>query len=403
MSADYDVDRVRAHFPQVAGGMAFFDGPGGTQTPVPVADAIRDALVAPLSNRWRGILAGRNADDLVLGFRSAMADFLAVDPGGVVYGRSMTQLTMDTARALAREWGPGDEIVLTRLEHDANVRPWVIAAERVGATVRWADPDPETGELPVSAVTDQLSDRTRLVAITAASNLIGTMPDLPAIAAAVHEHGALMYVDAVHYAAHELVDMEGLGADLLACSPYKFLGPHCGVLAGRPEVLQGIHPDKLLPSTEEVPERFELGTLPYEAMAGVTAAVDFLADLVPGEGSRRERLERSYAGLHEHEDRLRVRIEEGLGDLPGEVTLWSRAARRTPTLTFTIAGRDLIEGSTFLAERGVSAPSDAFYAHELAQVLALGDDGGMRVGLAPYTSDADVDLLLESLTDWLRR
>lgn len=403
MSAAYDVDRVRAHFPQVAGGMAFFDGPGGTQTPVPVADAIRDALVAPLSNRWRGILAGRNADDLVLGFRSAMADFLAADPDSVVYGRSMTQLTMDTARALAREWGPGDEIVLTRLEHDANVRPWVIAAERAGATVRWADPDPATGELPVSAVTDRLSDRTRLVAITAASNLIGTMPDLPAVAAAVHERGALMYVDAVHYAAHEPVDLAGLGADLLACSPYKFLGPHCGVLAGRPEVLEGIHPDKLLPSTEEVPERFELGTLPYEAMAGVTAAVDFLADLVPGDGSRRERLERSYAGLHEHEDRLRARIEEGLGDLPGEVTLWSRAARRTPTLTFTIAGRDLIEGSTFLAERGVSAPSDAFYAHELAQVLGLGDDGGMRVGLAPYTSDADVDLLLESLTDWLHR
>lgn len=402
MTGVYDVERVRELFPQVADGTAYFCGPGGTQTPVPVADAIRDALVAPLSNRWRATVAGRNADDLVLGFREAMGDFLATDPGGVVYGRSMTQLTMDTARALAREFGPGDEIVLTRLEHDSNVRPWVIAAERAGATVRWADPDPETGELRVSAVTDQLSDRTRLVAVTAASNLIGTMPDLPGIAAAVHERGALMYVDAVHYAAHELVDREALGADLVACSPYKFLGPHCGVLAGRPELLERIHPDKLLPATEVVPERFELGTLPYESMAGVIAAVDVLAGLVPGDGTRRDRLHRSYDGLREHEERLRARVEEGLAGLPAEVTSWSRAARRTPTLTFTIAGRDMAEGSLFLAERGVSAPTQSFYAWELSQVLGLGEAGGMRVGLAPYSDDADVDRLLDGLADWLK-
>lgn len=398
--SDYDIARVRAQFPQVAD-TAYFCGPGGTQTPVPVAEAIRDALVAPLANRDRGTLAGRNADDLVVAFRSAMGDFLGADPAGVIYGRSMTQLTMDLSRALAKDWSPGDEVVVTRLDHDANVRPWVIAAERVGARVRWADPDPVTGELTPAALAAVLTDRTRMVAMTAASNLIGTIPDLPAMAELVHSHGALFYVDAVHYAAHELMDLPAMGADLVACSPYKFLGPHCGVLAGRPEVLEQIRPDKLRPSSEQVPERFELGTLPYESMAGVIAAVDFLADLVPGEGSRRSRLERSFVGLHGHEERLLGRLEAGLGQLPAEVTVWSRAARRTPTLTFTIAGREMLDGSRFLAERGVSAPSSSFYAWELSHLLGLGAAGGMRVGLAPYTDENEIDRLLQGLTDWL--
>lgn len=398
---EYDVARVRSHFPQVAD-TSYFCGPGGTQTPEPVADAIRNALVAPLSNRDRGTRAGRNADDLVVGFRLAMADFLGADSAGIVFGRSMTQLTMDFARALATEWRPGDEVVITRLDHDANARPWLLAAESAGATVRWADPDPATGELATEVLAAELSDRTRLVAVTAASNLIGTMPDVPAIAALAHARGALVYVDAVHYAAHELVDLSALGADLLVCSAYKFLGPHCGVLAARPDVLERLHPAKLRPSSEAIPERFELGTLPFESMAGVAAAVDFLADLVPSEGSRRERLSTSYAALHAHEERLRARLESGLADLPGEVTLWSRAARRTPTLTFTIAGREMGAGSRFLAERGVTAPSHSFYAWELSHLLGLGEAGGMRVGLAPYVDERDVERLIQGLNEWLK-
>ena len=212
-----------------------------------------------------------------------MADLLGADPGGIVFGRSMTQLTFDFSRALAKTWRPGDEVVVTRLDHDANIRPWVLAAQAAGASVRWVDFDPETGELPIENVAAALSERTRLVAVTAASNLIGTRPAVPAIAELVHDAGALVYVDGVHFTAHAPVDMAALGADFFACSPYKFLGPHCGV-ARRPgrRAVRSCGPDKLLPSTDVVPERFELGTLPYELLAGAAAAVDFLATLAPG-------------------------------------------------------------------------------------------------------------------------
>ena len=212
--------------------------------------------------------------------RAALGDLMGTDPGGVVFGRSMTALTFEMARTLSQGWGPGDEVVVSRLDHDANIRPWVLAAERVGATVRWAEFDPATGELEPDAVAAVVGDRTRLVAVTAASNLIGTMPDLPAIAAIAHDAGALLYVDAVHLAPHGLVDRVAMGADLVACSPYKFFGPHCGALAAAPELLESLHPDKLVPSSDAVPERFELGTLPYELLAGVTAAVDVIAGIV---------------------------------------------------------------------------------------------------------------------------
>ena len=392
----YDVSAVRAHFPALVGGAAHFDGPGGSQTPDVVARAIHDTLVRPLSNRGSLTAAERNADAAVTGARAALGDLLGADPDGIVFGRSMTQLTFDLARTMAKDWGPGDEVVVTRLDHDANVRPWVIAAEAVGATVRWASFDAATGELDPAAIEDLVSERTRLVAVTGASNLIGTRPDLRAIADAVHRAGALFYVDAVHLTAHASVDLGATGADLLACSPYKFLGPHCGVLAGRTEVLDGLRPDKLMPSSDRVPERFELGTLPYELMAGTTAAVDFLAALVPGNGTRREGLVRSMAALEEHEDRLRGRVEEGLRQLPG-VTLWSRAARRTPTLLVTFEGHGAREVSAHLASYDVNAPAGSFYAYEAARVLGLDDEGGLRIGLAPYTDDGDVDRLLEAL------
>jgi cysteine desulfurase family protein (TIGR01976 family) len=361
-----------------------------------------DVLTGPLANRGDATPAERNADRTVVEARAAMADLLCADPRGIVFGRSMTQLTMDLARTLAKAWGPGDEVVVTRLDHDSNVRSWVIAAEAVGATVRWADFDPETGELDPAQVEAVLGERTRLVAFTAASNLVGTMPDVRAIVDLAHAAGAQTYVDAVHLVPHAPVDLDALGADFLACSPYKFLGPHCGVLAARPETLEPLRPDKLKPSSDDVPERFELGTLPYELMAGTTAAVDFLAgaasDHLRPDAGRRERLVASVTALEAHEDRLRERVEAALAAIPG-ATVWSRAARRTPTLLATFADRDVQDVRRHLASRQVNAPAGSFYAYEASRRLGLGAEGGLRVGLAPYNDDADVDRLLAALDE----
>ncbi|GAA4844093.1 cysteine desulfurase-like protein [Actinomycetospora corticicola] len=388
----YDVAALRARFPALDAGFAHFDGPGGSQVPVEVARAVADTLTMPIANRGTTYAAARNAELVVLAARQAMADLLAADPGGIVFGRSMTELTMALARTLATGWGPGDEVVVTRLDHDANVRPWVIAAERAGATVRWLDLDPATCEL--DDVATVLSDRTRLVAVTGASNLVGTRPDLVGTAAAVHARGALFVVDGVHLTAHASIDVAALGADIFLCSPYKFLGPHCGVLAADPAFLETLHPDKLLPSTDAVPERFELGTLPYELLAGTTAAVDVLASLGGTDGSRRERLVLGMAAVEAHEDRLRRRIEEGLADLGVEVL--SRARHRTPTLLVRVPGGDA-RASALLAERDVFAPSGSFYAVGPSHRLGLGDAGGLRIGLAPYSDDHDVDRLLDGL------
>lgn len=383
-------------FPALDGGTAFFDGPGGSQTPTVVADAIHGALRNPLSNRGSVTVAARNAEELVVQCRLALGDLLNAAPDEVIFGRSMTALTFDMSRTLSAQWRRGDEIVVTRLDHDANVRPWVLAAAAAGAVIRWVDFDAETSELPVQNVEAQLSSRTRLVAVTAASNLIGTMPDVRAIAAHVHAAGALLYVDGVHYTAHATVDFRDLGADFFACSPYKFLGPHCGVVVGKSDVLAELRPDKLLPATDRVPERFEQGTLPYELMAGTTAAVDFLAGMTGATGTRRERLESSTKALEMHEDGLRRRIEAGLESLPG-VRIHSRAARRTPTLLVTFADRDASEISAALARHDVNAPAGSFYAQEASGRLGLGEAGGMRIGLAPYNTSGEVDRLLEVL------
>ncbi len=395
----YDVESVRSRFPSLATGTAHFDGPGGSQVPAAVADAVRATMTSSLSNHGVVTAAELAADAVVVRARRAMADLLGASPEGVVFGRSMTQLTYDFARTLARTWRPGDEVVVTRLDHDANVRPWVQAAEAVGAVVRWVAFDPATGEL--DDVAAALSERTRLVAVTAASNLIGTRPALAEIAAATHERGALLYVDGVHFTAHHLVDVEAFGADFFACSPYKFFGPHCGVLAGRPEVLADLRPDKLLPSSDAVPERFELGTLPYEVLAGCTAAVDFIADLVPSAGSRRERIAASLAAVGEHEDRLRDKVEAGLAELPGAV-VWSRARLRTPTVLLTFADHAVADAYRYLAGVDVNAPAGFFYAIEASRWLGLGDTGGLRIGLAPYSTDAEVDRLLDGLAAFLR-
>jgi len=393
-----DVARVRAAFPALDHGVAHFDGPGGAQVPRVVADVVARTLTSGIANRGTVTDAERRADDVVLEARRAVADLLGATPGGVVFGRSMTQLTYDVARALAKEWGPGDEVVVTRLDHDANIRPWVRAAEDAGATVHWAGFDRTTGELDPAEIIDLLTDRTRLVALTAASNLIGTRPDVPAVAAAAHGVGALLYVDGVHLTPHAPVDVSALGADFFACSPYKFFGPHLGALVADPALLGRIPVDKLLPSTDAAPERFELGTLPYELLAGVTATVDFIADLAGGEGDRRARVVQSMTAVEAHEELLFERLLGGLRTLD-RVTIHASPDRHTPTTLFSIEGRAPREVYEKLATLAVNAPAGSFYALEASRWMGLGDDGGVRAGLAPYTDDNDVDRLVAGVAE----
>ena len=396
-----DLARIRASFPALDQGVAYFDGPGGTQVPREVARAVAETLTSGISNRGTVTAAERRADAVVRQARSAVADLLGGTPDGVVFGRSTTQITFDLARALAKQWGPGDEVVVSRLDHDANIRPWVLAAERVGATVRWAEFDKETGDLAVDDVRAQLSERTRLVAVTGASNVLGTRPDISAIADVVHEVGGLLHVDGVHLSPHVPVDLATLGADLYTCSPYKFLGPHCGVLCAAPALLAEVVPDKLLPSPDVVPERFELGTLPYELLAGTTAAVDFIAGLASAAGDRRSRVVESMRAVEAHEDRLLTRLLDGLRSLP-RVTLHGNPARRTPTVLFSVADRTPAEVSRALADRGVNAPAGHFYAIEPMRWTGLGEQGAVRAGLAPYTDDDDVDRLLTAVAEMPR-
>jgi cysteine desulfurase family protein (TIGR01976 family) len=402
----FDTEAVRLQFPALAEGVAYFDGPGGTQVPASVADAVAGAMTSGVSNRGMVTASERRAEEIVASARGAVADLLGCDAGGVVFARSMTQATYDVARALAKQWAPGDEVVVTRLDHDANIRPWLQAAASVGAELRWAEFDPVTAELTVDHVRGQLSDRTRLVAVTGASNVLGTRPDLPMIADAVHSAGALLYVDGVHLTPHAPVDVEELGADFYACSPYKFFGPHHGLVAAAPSLWDQLRPDKLLPSTDVVPERFELGTLPYELLAGTAAAIDFIAGLAPGDGSspgdRRARVVASMRAVEEHESVLFDRMVTGLNGIPG-VRLHGAPKRHTPTAFFSVEGRDDREVAEHLAAAGVNAPASHFYAIEASRWIGLGDTGALRAGLAPYTSAEDVDRLVAGVAECARR
>jgi cysteine desulfurase family protein (TIGR01976 family) len=393
------VAAFRSGVPSLSSGIAHFDNPGGTQTPAVVGEAVARTLTGPLSQRGAGTVSQRNAEEVVAGFRAAVADLVAGVPGGVVHGRSATALTYDFSRTIAKTWSPGDEVVLCELDHDSNVRPWIQAAERAGATVRWLRLEPATGELDLSSL-DVVNERTRLVALTAASNLLGTRPPVATVAARAHEVGALVHVDAVHHTAHAAPDRTAMGADLLVCSPYKFFGPHCGALVADPALLETLRPDKLLPSTDAVPERFELGTLPYELLAGTIAAIDLIASLGSGD-SRRSRLVSAAALIADHERGLRLRIEDGLAELGDRLTLHSRAADRTSTLFLTLHNRSSVEAYELLAKQDVLVPAGTFYAHETFRALGLPVDSGLRIGLAPYNDDADVDRLLEGLADVL--
>lgn len=392
----YDIAAVRAQFPALAEGLVHFDGPGGTQVPEAVSDAVRDALRSAVSNRHGPFGSSRRADGIVDAARAAVADLVGADPAGVVLGQSMTANTYVLAGALARTWGPGDEVVLSRLDHDADVRPWVQAAARVGAVVRWADVDVQTAELPVEQYDALIGERTRLVALTAASNATGTRPDVRRIADRAHAVGAVVHVDGVHATPHLPTDVRELGADLYATSAYKWYGPHIGCTAGDPALLETLRPDKLMPSSDAVPDRFEHGTSNFAAYAGVTAAVDWIASHGTG-ATRRERVLSAMQAISAYEEQVFARLLAGLAARE-DVTLVGAPARRTPTVAFTVDGRSPLQVSADLGNQGVAVWAGNYYAVELMTALGLEDHGGaVRAGVSCYTTDEEVDRLLAAL------
>jgi cysteine desulfurase family protein (TIGR01976 family) len=404
-----NVAAVRACYPALADGYAYLDGAAGTQVPAAVIEAIGHAQAAGLGNSGGAFPASQRADEITAGCRAAVAALTGGHPDGVVLGPNMTTLTYRLAGALAKKWKSGDEIVVSRLDHDANVRPWVQAAGHAGATVRWAVVDPDTGELPADQYRDLVTERTRLVAVTAASNVIGTCPDVPAIARFAHAAGALTYVDGVHATPHGPVDVRELGADFYATSAYKWSGPHVGAVIADPELLAGLYPDKLKPSPDGVPDRFELGTPPYASLAGVTAAVQHLASLTELElpepsgssdpASLRDRVLASMTAVKQHEQELFEVLAAGL-DSMAHVRTYGRAAVRTATAFFTVAGRTPRQVAEHLASRGVNVWNGHNYAWELTAVLGIRDSGSaVRAGLVHYNDSTDVERLLAGVAE----
>lgn len=396
----FDVTTVRAAYPALVDGYAYLDGAAGTQVPGSVIEAIGAAYRAGIGNVGGAFPASHRADDIVAGYRRAVADLVGGDADGVVLGPNMTTLTYRFAYALAASWRPGDEVLVSRLDHDANVRPWIQAAARVGAVVRWAEPELTTGELPVEQYDNLLSDRTRLVAVTAASNVLGTRPDVAAITARAHAAGALTYVDGVHATAHGPVDAAALGADFYATSAYKWCGPHVGAVVAAPALLETIRPDKLASSSDAVPERFETGTAPFADLAGATAAVEHLAGLDrAATGTRRERILASMAAAEAHEQDLFGVLIGGLQAM-AHVTTYGKPARRTATAYFTVAGHTPSQVAEHLAARRVNVWNGHNYAWELTGALGIRDTGSaVRAGLVHYNDRTDVDRLLAGVAE----
>ena len=396
----FDVGSVRAAYPALADGFAYLDGAAGTQVPGSVIDAISAAYRAGLGNAGGAFPASERSAALTADCRQALADLTGGTADGVILGPNMTTLTYRLAATLARGWRPGDEVIVSRLDHDANVRPWVQAAQRAGAAVRWAEVDISTGELPASQYADLLSDRTRLVAVTAASNVLGTRPDVAAITAQARAAGAVSYVDGVHATPHVPVDVAALGADFYATSAYKWSGPHVGAVIADPARLESLRPDKLMPAPDSVPDRFEQGTPPFADLAGVTAAVDHLAQLTgTAGGSRRQRLLASMAAVQEYETGLFQVLAGGLAAM-GHVTSYGKAASRTPTAYFNVAGHSPGEVARHLAERKINVWSGHNYAWELTGALGIRDSGSaVRAGLVHYNDRSEVDRLLAAVAE----
>jgi cysteine desulfurase family protein (TIGR01976 family) len=402
------LSRVRAAFPALARRhrghtVAYFDGPGGTQVPRVVADAVTDYLLHHNANTHWHYPSSQETDAVIAEARAAVADLVGGTPDEVAFGANMTTLTFHLARALGRRWGSGDELIVTELDHHANVDPWRALAVERGITVRSIPFYRETGELDWTSFERAVSHRTRLVAIGAASNALGTVTDVRRAARLAHDAGALVFVDAVHYTPHLLPDGRAFGADFLACSAYKFYGPHVGVLWSRPELLADLDLPKLEPAPDAVPERIETGTLNHEGIAGTLAAVEFLASLAHGNGreqagtggSRRERLAASYELLHAEGDRLLARLWSGLSAIPG-VTLYGPppGRPRTSTVSFAVAGRRSHDVARALADQAVFVSSGDFYAATVMQRLGHAKDGLVRAGCACYTTDEEIDRLI---------
>lgn len=398
------VEEIRTLFPALErrdGGrpVAYFDGPGGTQVPRVVAEAVIDYLYRHNANtHWR-YPTSEETDALLAGARAAVADFLGADPAEVAFGANMTTLTFHVARALARGWQDGDEVVVTELDHHANVDPWRALEREKGIVVKAIPLLPGTARLDLDGLPRLLTDRTRLVAVGGASNAVGTINDVARVAAEAHASGALVFVDAVHYAPHLLVDVRALGADLLACSAYKFHGPHVGALWGRRELLESLDVPKLRPAPDEAPFRFETGTQNHEGIVGAGAAVDFLASLSGG-GARRAALARTFAALHARGEALLKRMWDGLGVVPG-VTLYGPlpGALRTPTVAFTVDGQESGDVAAALARRAVYVSHGDFYATTLMERLGRAADGLVRAGCACYTTADEVDRLVEGVSE----
>jgi cysteine desulfurase family protein (TIGR01976 family) len=404
-----DVDAIRSRFPALSrrhAGLpaAYFDGPGGTQVPKAVPDAMTDYLLHHNANTHWLFPTSVETDAALASARAALADFLNASPQEVAFGANMTTLTFHLGRALSRGWGHGDEIVVTELDHHANVDPWRALERERGVAVRAVPFRVETGRLDEDALRAAIGPRTRLLAIGAASNALGTITDVRAAADLARARGALTFVDAVHYAPHALVDVEALGCDFLACSAYKFYGPHLGVLFGRRELLEKLDAPKLEPAPETSPERLETGTQNHEGIVGAAAAVDFLASLADSGASRRERLARVAAASHERGARLLERLWNGLVATDG-VTLYGPPpeAPRTPTVSFVVRGRTSDEVAKALADRAVFVSNGDFYATTVVRRLGHEKDGLVRAGCACYTTAEEVDRLVEGVREVARR
>ena len=395
-----DVGAVRAAYPALADGYAYLDGAAGTQVPGSVIDAIGAAYRSGLGNTGGAFPASLRSDGVTAECRRAIADLTGGVAEGVILGPNMTTLTYRLAGTLARAWGPGDEVVVSRLDHDANVRPWVQAAARAGAAVRWAEMELPAGELPVEQYDSLLSERTVLMAVTAASNVLGTRPGVAEITGRARAVGALSYVDGVHATPHGPTDMAALGADFYATSAYKWSGPHVGAVVADPGLLESLHPDKLEPAPGTVPDRFERGTPPFADFAGVTAAVEHLASLDPSAaGTRRERVLASMAAAQDHEQALFQVMLDGLGAME-KVTLYGKAHRRTATAYFTVAGRTPADVAAHCAGRKVNVWDGDNYAWEVTGALGIRDAGSaVRAGLVHYNDRSDVDRLLAAVAE----
>ncbi len=399
MTAPIDAARLRADFPALRDDVARFDGPGGTQVPQAVIDAMVDYLVHHNANTHWNYPASRATDAMLWRAREHFAAFLGGDPHEIAFGANMTTLTFHVARGLARGWTAGDEVVVTELDHHGNVAPWqAVAAER-GLVLRWLPMDPDSGTLRLEALPALLGPRTRLVAIGGASNALGTINDVAAVATMARQAGALAYLDAVHLAPHRLLDAAGLGVDFIACSPYKFYGPHAGVLWGRRALLDALDTPRLEPAPSAAPERLETGTGSFEAIAGSAAAVEWLAGHGGDTGALRSRLAAGFEALHRREVALFARLWDGLATVPGLRRFGPPAgAERTGTVSFTLGARPSAEVAAALVADGCWVSDGDFYAATAARRCGVAEQGWVRVGLAAYTTEAEIDRLVAALT-----